>query len=250
MPLATAQPTSIVTATPRVVATARPTAQPTARPTARATGTVVASPKPKATATPYIVVAKNASPAPAATARRPSAAPTPGAEARPKATPHAAADDLDGQLAAAIKGVEAKVEKSGGRGVPGAPGAGGGQGGTERTLDGPAGVGGEGRGGGGTVRGLEFVVYYNQMLNRIKERWTWVGTRADLRVTVQFSILPSGEITNIRLVERSGDQSYDASVERAVRGAGPMPPPPEAYRTDFGSVELTFRPADLQRPPG
>jgi colicin import membrane protein len=134
--------------------------------------------------------------------------------------------------------------------VPGAAGTGTGQGGTERSLDGPAGVGGEGRGGGGTVRGLEFVVYYNQMLNRIKERWTWVGTRTDLRVTVQFSILPSGEITNIRLVERSGDQSYDASVERAVKGAGPLPPPPEAYRTDFASVELTFRPADLQRPPG
>jgi TonB family protein len=62
--------------------------------------------------------------------------------------------------------------------------------------------------------------------------------------------LPSGEITNIRLVERSGDQSYDTSVERAVKGAGPLPPPPEAYRTDFSSVELTFRPADLQRPPG
>jgi TonB family protein len=120
-------------------------------------------------------------------------------------------------------------------------------GGTERSLDGPAGIGGEGPGGGGTVRGLEFVVYYNQMLTRIKERWTWVGTRGDLRVTVQFSILPSGEITSIRLGERSGDQSYDASVERAVKGAGPLPPPPEAYRSDFADVELTFRPADLQR---
>src|SRR4029077_4926567 len=133
---------------------------------------------------------------------------------------------LDGKLTEAIKGVEAKVEKAGKVGVGGGAAPGGGMGGTEKTLNGPAGVGGDGPGGGGTVRGLEFVVYYNQMLNRIKERWTWVGTRTDLRVTIQFSILPSGEITNIRLGERSGDQSFDGSVERAVKGAGPLPPPP------------------------
>ena len=38
----------------------------------------------------------------------------------------------------AIKGVEKKVEQSGGRGVGGASGPGGGMGGTERQLDGPA----------------------------------------------------------------------------------------------------------------
>ncbi len=264
VPLGTPVATAIVTSTPRVVATARPTKQPTAQPTARPTARATAKPsprasataaapaKPKATATPGIVVAKKGTPVPAASGRRPDNAPaTPapqGNEARAKAgAPAAAADDLDGKLAEAIKGVEAKVEKSGRAGIGGATGPGGGQGGTEKTLDGPAGIGGEGPGGGGTVRGLEFVVYYNQMLNRIKDRWTWVGTRSDLRVTVQFSILPSGEITNIRLTERSGDQTFDASVERAVKGAGPLPPPPGAYRSDFADVELKFRPADLQR---
>jgi colicin import membrane protein len=193
------------------------------------------------------VIAKKSAPPPAATRLPELAAATP-AGTRPKPAPTAgAADDLDGKLAEAIRGVEEKVEKSGGRGIGGAAAPGGGMGGSAQRLDGPAGVGGEGPGGGGTLRGLEFVVYYNQMLSRIKERWTWVGTRTDLRVTVQFSILPSGEITNIRLVERSGDQSYDASVERAVKGAGPLPPPPEAYRSDFADVELKFRPADLQQ---
>jgi TolA protein len=253
IPLGTPHATALVTSTPRVEATARPTMQPTARPTARpttrASATAAATAKPKATATPAIVVAKKASPAPVAPTRRPEAAPAPpAAEARPKPRPTTApSDDLDGKLTEAIKGVEAKVEKAGKVGVGGGAAPGGGMGGTEKTLNGPAGVGGDGPGGGGTVRGLEFVVYYNGMLNRIKERWTWVGTRSDLRVTVHFSILPSGEITNIRLMERSGDQSYDGSVERAVKSAGPLPPPPEAYRSDFADVELTFRPADLQR---
>jgi TonB family protein len=243
-----ATPVATATRRPTQQPTARPTANPTAKPTPRPSATVAPS-KPKATATPAVVVAKKGTPVPVEPSRRPEhVAATPGAEAKPKPGPTAApADDLDGKLAEAIKGVEAKVEKSGKSGVGGAAGPGGGMGGTERQLDGPAGIGGEGPGGGGTVRGLEFVVYYNQMLNRIKERWAWVGTRTDLRVSVHFSILPSGEITNIRLVERSGDQSYDGSVERAVKGAGPLPPPPEAYRTDFADVELTFRPADLQR---
>ncbi len=80
--------------------------------------------------------------------------------------------DLDSQIAAAIKGVESRVDRSGGRDeVPGAA-RGGGMGGTEDRLDRPPGVGGEGPGGGGTLRSLEFVIYYNQMLNRIKESWT------------------------------------------------------------------------------
>ncbi len=244
-PKATAQPT----ARPTAKATAKATAKPTAKPSPRPTASVAAPAKPKSTATPAIVIAKkSAGPAPASTARFVNVPATPASGARSKPGPTAdAGDDLDGKLAEAIKGVEKKVEQAGGRGVGGGAGPGGGMGGTERQLDGPAGIGGTGPGGGGTVRGLEFVVYYNQMLNRIKERWTWVGTRSDLRVTVRFSILPSGEIANIRLVERSGDQSYDGSVERAVKGAGPLPPPPEAYRQDFADVELTFRPADLQR---
>ncbi len=245
VPLAKATPAPQPT---RVAPTARPTVA--ARPTTKPTATqVVAKPKPtaierasaKATASP-IALAHRPAPTPA-----PATPPTREAAKEHERAP--AGEDLDAKLAAAIKGVESKVEKSGTRGLSGA-GPGGGMGGTERTLSGPAGVGGEGPGGGGTLRGLEFVVYYNQMLTRIKESWTYVGTRSDLRVTVRFSILDSGEITDLRLVERSGDPGYDASVERAIKRVSPLPPPPEAYRKDFSDVELTFRPADLRRPSG
>jgi len=245
VPLAKATPAPQPT---RVAPTARPTVA--ARPTTKPTATqVVAKPKPtaierasaKATASP-IALAHRPAPTPAL-------ATPPTREAAKEHERAPAGEDLDAKLAAAIKGVESKVEKSGTRGLSGA-GPGGGMGGTERTLSGPAGVGGEGPGGGGTLRGLEFVVYYNQMLTRIKESWTYVGTRSDLRVTVRFSILDSGEITDLRLVERSGDPGYDASVERAIKRVSPLPPPPEAYRKDFSDVELTFRPADLRRPSG
>jgi colicin import membrane protein len=247
---ATPHPTTRVDATPRIAATARPVAtkrvEPTPRPAstgtpaARAASAAPRHPSPSPVASPHADARKGGArdePRPTASAK--------GGEGRGQATP----GDLDSQLAAAIKGVESRAGKAGTPGLAGG-GAGGGMGGTERSLNGPAGVGGEGPGGGGTLRGLEFVVYYNQMLTRIKESWTYVGERADLRVTVRFSILDNGTITNIQLVERSGDPGYDASVERAVKRASPLEPPPEAYRKDFADVELTFRPADLRRPSG
>lgn len=259
IPIGTATPAPRPTrvASPRATATARPVPKPSATPVAvvkpKATASPIQRAAPKPTASPAAVVnAKpTASPVSLARGRVPTAAPSPASRADARDARGAAAreGDLDSRLAAAIKGVASRDAKEGTPGLA-AGGPGGGQGGTERTLNGPAGVGGEGPGGGGTVRGLEFVVYYNQMLTRIKESWTYVGERSDLRVTVRFSILDSGEITDIRLTERSGDAGYDASVERAVKRASPLSRPPEAYRKDFADVELTFRPADLRRPSG
>lgn len=104
---------------------------------------------------------------------------------------------------------------------------------------------GSGGRGGGIVKGIEFIRYYNLMRSRIKESWTWVGRRSDLEVTVRFGIRENGEIVGLRILQASGDPSYDDSVVRAVRKASPLPGPPESYRRDFMDVELTFRPKDL-----
>lgn len=104
---------------------------------------------------------------------------------------------------------------------------------------------GQGSGGDGVVKGLEFVIYRNRMLQEIKERWTWLGKRDDLEVTVRFGIGNDGEIIGLNIVNASGDASYDASVLRAVRRASPLPRPPVSYLSEFSDVELTFRPKDL-----
>lgn len=104
---------------------------------------------------------------------------------------------------------------------------------------------GSGGSGGGIVKGVDFIIYYNQMRRVIRERWTWVGKRSDLEVTVRFGIQESGEVVGLKIDKSSGDPSYDDSVFRAIRRASPLPPPPESYRKDFMDVELTFRPKDL-----
>jgi TonB family protein len=110
--------------------------------------------------------------------------------------------------------------------------------------EGAAALGPGGRGG-GVVKGMEFIIYQNQMLNSIKDNWAWVGQKSNLKVVVHFSIKENGEISGLKVVQSSGDQSYDESVLRAVKKSSPLPPPPESSRKDFADVELTFRPKDL-----
>ena len=111
--------------------------------------------------------------------------------------------------------------------------------------DGAAALGAGGRGGPGVLKGMDFVIYQNRMLSTIKENWAWVGQRTNLKVVVQFSIKDNGEITGLKVLQPSGDATYDESVLRAVKKSSPLPAPPNAYRKDFAEVELTFRPRDL-----
>jgi len=111
--------------------------------------------------------------------------------------------------------------------------------------EGATAIGAGGRGGPGIVKGMDFIIYQNRMLSTIKENWAWVGQRSDLKVIVHFGIKENGEIVGLKIVQPSGDPSYDESVLRAVKKSSPMAAPPESYRKEFADVELTFRPRDL-----
>jgi colicin import membrane protein len=73
----------------------------------------------------------------------------------------------------------------------------------------------------------------------------WVGQGSNLRVVVRYNIKENGEIFGLKVVQASGNASYDESVIRAVNKSSPLPVPPEAVRKDFADVELTVRPEDL-----
>ena len=45
-------------------------------------------------------------------------------------------------------------------------------------------------------------------------------------VQVRIRILPGGEVLDITVTKRSGNPTYDAAIERAIRSASPLPVPP------------------------
>jgi TonB family protein len=104
---------------------------------------------------------------------------------------------------------------------------------------GPGGVGG------GEVKGIDFIVYQKGMFETIKGNWAWVGQKTNLIVVVHFSIKDNGDIIGLKIVQPSGDLSYDESVVRAVKKSSPLPAPPESYRKDFADVTISFKPKDL-----
>ena len=216
----------------------------------------VAPPEPKPEAKP------EPKPEPAAAEARKAAAPKQEKVKKQRPAEVSQARSPDERIAAAIKRRVARVQPE--TGLEGAAAAG------EKTMDqriaaavrrrvGPLSGSGlrddkEGQGGpvaygpgsgvGGVVKGAQYILYRNQMEARIKAAWAWTGADESLRAVIHFNITPAGKIINVRTIKSSGDPSYDASAERAVRAADSLPPPPEKYVDAFSIVELTFRPED------
>ena len=107
-------------------------------------------------------------------------------------------------------------------------------------------LGAGGRGGPGIVKGMDYVIYQNRMLSTIKNNWVWVGPRSNIKVVVHFNIRDNGEIVGLKIVQSSGNSSYDDSVLRAVRKSSPLAALTDNIRNGFSEVELAFRPEDLE----
>jgi len=70
--------------------------------------------------------------------------------------------------------------------------------------------------------------------------------RGNPEATYEVSLLPGGEVVEVRLRKSSGIPTYDAAVERAILAAQPLPVPdePELFRTHFRHFLSNFRPKE------
>jgi colicin import membrane protein len=89
--------------------------------------------------------------------------------------------------------------------------------------------------------------YYARISAKIRQR---VILPPDLRgnpeAIYEVSLLPGGEVTQVRLLQSSGVLTYDAAVERAIMAAQPLPVPedPELFHAIFKNFFLRFRPKE------
>lgn len=162
-------------------------------------------------------------------------------------TPSPSTEERDKQILAAIEKIKGKLQdkdKTGSGGQPGGAGPPGSGSGSPVSGSGPATLGGApGQSGGGLVRGLDYILYTEQVKRRVKEGWIVAEKKVGLTATVRFSVQPDGEVFAIELLKPSGDRAFDDSVLRAVNKANPLPPPPQNYQQEFATqkVEVTFR---------
>ncbi len=99
---------------------------------------------------------------------------------------------------------------------------------------------------GDLLQGVEFLRYYNTLIDTLRRNWVWAGDAgAGLSVSVGFSVRPDGSLAAVRLLSESGNAGFDRSVENAVRSAGMIEPPPDRYRKEFSEVIIRFNSDDL-----
>ena len=153
-------------------------------------------------------------------------------ETKKAETPAISAEERERQILTALERIKTQVQGKEKSGLGGQAGG-----------SGPPTLGGApGESGGGLVRGLEFIMYTEQVKRRVKESWIVAEQKPGLSATVRFGIQPDGEVFAVELVKPSGDNAFDQSVVRAVKKANPLPPPPQTYQQEFATqkVEVTF----------
>lgn len=104
-------------------------------------------------------------------------------------------------------------------------------------------IGGSG-GGGGTLAPYAKVAYQNELQAHVKSGWRWMQRSDRLRTLVRVRISPTGDISEVRILEGSGNSNFDDSVVRAVKKASPVPPAPREFYSDFADVRFWFDSSD------
>lgn len=75
------------------------------------------------------------------------------------------------------------------------------------------------------------------------------SARNGMRAILQISMLPTGELLDVRITESSDDPAFDRSAENAVYGAAPFTElqslPINVFNANFRTLSLIFQPEDL-----
>jgi TonB family protein len=82
--------------------------------------------------------------------------------------------------------------------------------------------------------------YFAQIQSRIEESWTRSPVGGDAHAVVLFTIHSDGSISDLRVRESSGFDTFDLAALRAVQNAAPFAPLPRAYTLNHTSLEVTW----------
>jgi colicin import membrane protein len=122
---------------------------------------------------------------------------------------------------------------------------------TPKTATATAGAGASGATGSGGKRTLELIdIYKIEVAFQVERHWAFseqlAGDGRALQASLVFRVLPSGEVTDIRFTERSGNSYLDESAHKAIVKASPVSPHPEGVRTLYVTVALRFTPQGIR----
>ena len=91
----------------------------------------------------------------------------------------------------------------------------------------------------------KYILAIQQQVQRVWSRPP--SARAGMEVSLRIDLIPGGEVTNVTVVDSSGNLAFDRSAAQAVYRLGtlPVPPEPGIFNRQFRNLILIFRPEDL-----
>ena len=104
------------------------------------------------------------------------------------------------------------------------------------------------QGGGGLVNGIQQVLvrtYQQRVRARIINAWRLPmlpQTAEKLQAVVLLTVDREGQVIRYALAQSSGNQPFDASLQRAVQASSPLPPLPDTITEETQELELRFTP--------
>jgi TonB family protein len=97
--------------------------------------------------------------------------------------------------------------------------------------------------GGGDFSG-RFPSYVDAVRNRISSNWLQSTVDPTVRwaprADFSFTVLRDGTVTNVQMLQSSGNRSVDNSALRAIQSSSPMSPLPSNYSGNSVTVEFWF----------
>ncbi len=97
--------------------------------------------------------------------------------------------------------------------------------------------------GGGDFSG-RFPSYVDAVRNRISSNWLQSTVDPTVRwaprASFSFTVLRDGTVTNVQMLQSSGNRSVDNSALRAIQSSSPMSPLPSNYSGNSVTVEFWF----------
>jgi colicin import membrane protein len=149
------------------------------------------------------------------------------------------------QALARLKEKVGQTEAAGSRAEAAAPGATAAQNAAAGGM--PGGGGGE-----GARRTLEITDLYRiEIAFQVERHWAFsqqlAGDDRSQQASLVFKVLPSGEITDIRFTQKSGNPYLDDSAYKAIVKANPVPPHPDGLNAPYVTVGLRFTPEGLRK---
>ena len=89
--------------------------------------------------------------------------------------------------------------------------------------------------------------FMSAIKRKVQTKWRIPPGSRGLVVTLRIALLPTGELSSVKVIKSSGNSAYDLSAEHAANSVRvyPVPDDNEIFEKHFRKFSMRFSPVDI-----